>query len=162
MVVPAGDPIPVVVFFGKARGIPWWARLFRIRKDFIHCGIIVRTRISWISVNPMAHITQVDWADRFETDAFTICERLVYERMWSAAVAMFIRTPAEDFRLPLPYTCVEAVKRILGIKFGFVFTPYQLFRYLSTHPDTVGVFQNDAQPAADAAHPARDRSEFAD
>lgn len=156
-----GDAIPVVVFFGKARGIPWWARLFRMRPDFLHCGIIVRTKIAWVYVDPRAHVTIVDWADRYETDAWTICERLVCEHRWTAAICMFIRKPAEEFRSPLPYTCVEAVKRILGFRFGFVFTPYQLFRFLSAHPDTYGVF-HDAEHADSAAPLPRDHPEFAD
>jgi len=31
----------------------------------------------------------------------------------------------------LPYSCVECVKRILGIHAAWVLTPWQLFRYLN-------------------------------
>ena len=30
-----------------------------------------------------------------------------------------------------PYSCVESVKRILGIRAGFVLTPWQLYRFLN-------------------------------
>ena len=33
--------------------------------------------------------------------------------------------------MPLrPYSCVESVKRILGIRAGLVLTPWQLYRHL--------------------------------
>ena len=39
-----------------------------------------------------------------------------------------------NLSLPMPYlrpfTCVEVVKRVLGIKRWSIFTPYQLYRYL--------------------------------
>ena len=156
-----GEPIAVVVYFGRARGIPWWARLFRLRPDFTHCGIMLRTDISWIALDPLAHWMQIGWAGQWELDGFTMAERLVYDRGFTAAVFAFIRPPAQEFRFPWPATCVEIVKRALGHRFGFVFTPRQLFRFLARHPDTAGVFHD-----ADADWPARpdprDSAELAD
>lgn len=110
-----------VVFSGQA-DLPW---LKILKKGYRHCYVILNDGKHWICIDPLSNYMDVN-----------------------------VQTVPQDFNLPLwmrnrghiilsapikhlnkqapwmPFTCVEAVKRVLGIHNGFIFTPWQLYRHL--------------------------------
>ncbi|HEY8190876.1 MAG TPA: hypothetical protein VIG74_00525 [Alphaproteobacteria bacterium] len=111
-----------VVFSGKA-DMPW---LRCLRPGFKHCFVLLRDGTRWISVDPMLNRMEVllqhvpsdfDMPDWLKERGNIIVP---------AAIDRSKTRPA-PWR---PFTCVEAVKRVLGIHQGWIFTPWQLYRHL--------------------------------
>lgn len=112
----------MVVFGGRAD--LWWLRL--LAPGFRHCFVVLGGPAGWLQVDPLSNRTDIvpldlaadaDPAPLYRAEGFTV-----------------VRTRlAEPPRRPAPwrpFTCVEAVKRILGLHAPAVITPWQLFRYL--------------------------------
>jgi hypothetical protein len=126
-----GAKIAVVAFVDAER--PRWLRL--LAKGFRHCFALVRSSGRWVVINPMSHWTDVvalaETADGASADEMV---RALEER-GLAAVACTVEEPARRAVPFAPFTCVEVVKRILGITEPLVLTPWQLFRFLEQNQD---------------------------
>lgn len=112
----------LVVFSGQAD--LRWLRL--LRPGFRHCFVVLETPDGWISLNPMAHRT--DLAVLPVTDAGDLARW--YRAHGLTVLETLPRLPPRRQAPWRPFSCVEAVKRVLGIHDGFVLTPWQLFRYI--------------------------------
>lgn len=119
----------LVVFSGRAD--LWWLRL--LKPGFRHCFVALEGDSGWVVVEPLSHCTEVallppgrdgDLAEWYRRHGLIVVE---------TATATPRRKPA-PWR---PYSCVEAVKRILGIQAGNVLTPWQLFRYIEQNKKIV-------------------------
>jgi len=120
----AGRPASALVVFTDAREIPW---LRLLRPGFRH--VLVALRLpggGWIVVNPLSHQIRVDpvaalegpaLAHWFRAQGFTVIE------------TMTRRAPRREAPWA-PMTCVEVVKRLLGIHARWVWTPWALYRLL--------------------------------
>ncbi len=115
--------VALVVFSGRA-GL-WWLRL--LRPGFRHCFVALRGATHWVVVDPLSHRTCVaiiphppefDLATWYRRHEMTVVETRVIATREALAPIRF-------------YSCVESVKRILGIHAGYVLTPWQLFRHLN-------------------------------
>lgn len=126
----------LVVFSGKADLA--WLRL--LRPGFRHCFVVLGSKGGWISINPMAHHTDITVLP--VTTGFDLA------RWYCDQGLIVIETkPASPARKILgwrPYSCVEEVKRIIGINSGLILTPWQLYRFLAkkgnyslTHPGQI-------------------------
>lgn len=124
---PAADlaVFPAVVVFSGASSLKW-SRL--LRAGFSHCFVAIARDGDWIVCDPLLHRTELvvvaglnahDLAAWYQKHGLT---------------ALVTSTRRAPFRMaPIrPFTCVEAVKRILGIHAPFVLTPWQLYRHLIT------------------------------
>ena len=121
-----GAKIAVVAFADAER--PRWLRL--LAKGFRHCFALVRSSGRWVVINPMSHWTDVAVLAE-NADGATADEMVrTLEERGLAAVACAVAEPAPRAWPPALFTCVEVVKRILGIRKPFVLTPRQLFRLL--------------------------------
>jgi len=102
-----------------------WLRL--LKPGFRHCFVLLPDPAGWVLLDPMAHATLVRVLP--PTPAATLFERLLAEGL----VAVPVRPrPAHRRAAPwAPFTCVEAVKRALGVRARGVRTPWQLFRLLT-------------------------------
>jgi hypothetical protein len=113
-----------VVFSGQTDR-PW---LGFLRKGFRHCFVVINDGQRWISFDPMLNHIELKIHDHVPAD-FDL-PRWLQKRGHIAVKArqdLSHKTPA-----PLAlFTCVEAVKRFLGVhRFG-IQTPWQLYRYLN-------------------------------
>ncbi|SEH45207.1 hypothetical protein [Magnetospirillum fulvum] len=143
----------LVVFSGQADLL--WLRL--LRPGFRHCFVVLGSPGGWISLNPMAHRTDLtvlsvppdfDLAGWYRAQGLTVVETLPH-------------LPPRRQAPWRPYSCVEAVKRVLGIHDGFVLTPWQLFRYLKIKGKkslTGGAAWRDDLPINTTFAPKTDRS----
>ncbi len=111
----------VVVFSGRVDKA--WQRL--LKPGFKHCSLIVEDGPSWLLVEPLASCLQVrtigsiriDVAARLRNAGFIVVETVV--EPFTAGMA------------PLGFwTCVETVKRGLGLRAADIVTPWQLFCFL--------------------------------
>ncbi len=112
-----------VIFSGQTE-IPY---LKILRDGFRHCFIVLRRGDHWISFDPLAHKTEIelhylpdnfDLPDWLRTRGHTVVETQV--------------TQARPRPLPVAlFTCVEAVKRVLGVDSWRVVTPWQLYKHLT-------------------------------
>jgi len=111
----------LVVFSGRTE--LWWLRL--LKPGFRHCWVAVEVEGCWVVVNPLSHVTDIAVVRGVTVDA--LAEG--YRRAGLTVVAARTARP----RRPAPwraFSCVEAVRRILGLDAGRIFTPWQLFRHL--------------------------------
>ena len=102
----------------------WWLPL---KKGFSHVYYVKDCGHSWVKVQPYLGFSDVT--------------------IWSKSICPHVTDLLAEPSLVLPYetnpdydkirghicwfNCVEVVKSFLGIRKPFIFTPYQLYRYLS-------------------------------
>ncbi|NBX65883.1 MAG: hypothetical protein EBQ96_02695 [Proteobacteria bacterium] len=111
-----------IVFSGKTD--VWWLRL--LRPGFRHCFALVRDTERWIVVDPMLHKMEV---------LTTACPHDFDLPAWMRArgyrvLRVPVLTPMRRALAPAPFTCVEAMKRLIGLQEWRIFTPWQLYRRL--------------------------------
>lgn len=114
------EDIPAVVGFVGQSGL-WWLR--PLRPGFRHCFVAVRHDPVWVVIDPLSHHTLTRVEAIIDLAGF-------YRQRGITVVTTCCRQPP---RRPAPWrpcTCVETVKRILGIQTGWIVTPWQLYRHL--------------------------------
>lgn len=100
------------------RSKQWWGRLFG---RFGHVDAIVRSNGLWVHYAPGLDVTQItavnDWREAVPEDADVYRFRVLRK--------------GGRYRVPMifaPFTCVEQIKALLGIRTPWVLTPRQLVR----------------------------------
>lgn len=122
----AGSTAPALVVFDDDTTLKW---LRPLRTGFRHCFVAVRRGDRWVICNPFSHYTDLD-----VVDGFTPHELAVWYRRHGLRVVETVATTPPAKCAPLrPFTCVEAVKRAIGLRAPWVFTPRQLHRHLTRH-----------------------------
>ena len=114
-------PFAWVAFGGEPTH--WWT--YFLKRGFYHCFVILGNGREWCIIDPVLHYT----------DFIMIKTRHVEDLFYNKGYQLVRTTPrlptSGRFRLR-PYTCVETVKRFLGIESPFLWTPYQLFCWLKS------------------------------
>ncbi len=97
-----------------------------LKPGFRHCYVLLRDRQQWITVDPLFPYTEI-MAHDIDRD-FDLPGWLEGRghKVVKAILNRNIKKPAPV----MVFTCVEAVKRILGLHRFLIFTPYQLYRHL--------------------------------
>lgn len=113
-----------VVFSGQTE-ISW---LKFLKPGFRHCYVLINDGERWTSLDPLSHVTEVSVHHHVPAD-FDLPAWLESRgnRVVKAPMNRDITKPA-PFML---FTCVEAVKRVLGIHRRGIVTPWQLYRHLT-------------------------------
>lgn len=97
-----------------------------LRRGFRHCFVAVLQATGWIIVDPLSHQT-----DLRSVQGVSLLEMAAWYRCHGLCVVETRVRPAPLRLAPLGlYTCVEVVKRVLGIHARWVVTPWQLYRFL--------------------------------
>lgn len=106
----------------------FWLR--GLKKGFRHCAMIIRKEddSGWLVVDPLSHHLLIDEV-RAVTGQPDLPELLRAEG--HTLVAVTIAAPPRKAAPFMPLTCVEVVKRLLGIHDWRIITPYQLYRHLN-------------------------------
>ncbi len=112
-----------VVFVGQA-DFPW---LRWLRPGFRHCFVILHERGQWISIDPLLNHMEVQVHD--VPDDFDMAGWL-QDRGHQVVEATICRSNERPAPFML-FTCVEAVKRVIGLHDRRVMTPWQLYRRLA-------------------------------
>ncbi|HBR68552.1 MAG TPA: hypothetical protein DEA55_04155 [Rhodospirillaceae bacterium] len=111
-----------VVFSGQT-DLPW---LKVFRPGFRHCFVLLNDGRRWISLDPLSNYTEIS-VHHHVAPEFNLPGWL------ESRGHRVVETHVERRKEPAPfmlYTCVEAVKRVLGLHARFIFTPWQLYRFL--------------------------------
>lgn len=116
-------PDEVYVVFSDRTDL-WWLKF--LRHGFRHCFVILRFTDIWMVLDPLAHKTELMRID--VPDAFSLVAWL--EGEGDRVVKVPLKASEMKVLPPALCSCVETVKRILGIRAPFVFTPWQLFTHL--------------------------------
>jgi len=123
----AGSPLPpaaLVVFSGEAD--LWWLRL--LRPGFRHCFALVdHGPAGWVVLDPLAGELELALLAPAPAEAL----RCWFEARGLTVVAARLARTAGRAAPWAPYTCVELVKRVLGVRRRWLLTPWQLYRHLS-------------------------------
>lgn len=117
-----------VVFSGQTE-ISW---LRFLKPGFRHCYVLLNDGERWTSVDPLSHVMEVSTHHHVPAD-FDLPGWL--ESRGNRVVSAHLRrdiTKAAPFML---FTCVEAVKRVLGVHSRKIVTPWQLYNHLKTKGD---------------------------
>lgn len=137
----AANSLAIVVFVNETDLGP----LKILRPGFRHCFVLVRAPQCWIVCDPLAH--QLDLIAIEELSSETIAEHF-RQRGHTVVVTRVLRAPRRlTFLRPL--TCVETVKRVLGIHAAFVVTPWQLFRFLEHRGDNTDLSTDQTNSVPD-------------
>lgn len=112
----------LVVFVGEAQ--PKWLRV--LKPGFRHCFVALRNPGQWVIYNPLSHQTEI--SVRHDVAVDELAER--YRGLGFKVIACDVHETPHRTAPWRPYTCVEAVKRVLGIHDGWILTPWQLYRHL--------------------------------
>ena len=119
--------LPVLVVFSNQTDLPW---LHILKRGYRHCFLVILQGSRWLVYDPLVHRTEIvaldlpldfDLADWYRQHGLCV---VTTEILPAPPTHCF---PSFWTSLPLrPLTCVEAVKRVLGIRAANVFTPWQL------------------------------------
>ncbi len=112
-------PIAYVAFGGKREHLI--TKL--LKKGFSHCFIILGDGTNWVLVDPV-----IGYNDMISLKGIRILEYLK-EKKFTLVKTTIDYKEYRRFHLR-PFNCVETVKAFLCITNPFIFTPYQLYKYL--------------------------------
>jgi hypothetical protein len=119
----AEDKGAAIVVFSGETSLKW---LKLLRPGFRHCFVLVRQQDCWVIYDPLSHRTDLavivgpslgELAEWYRVKGLQVLETTVR------------RAPLRLAPLR-PFTCVEAVKRVLGIHAPWITTPWQLYCFL--------------------------------
>lgn len=103
----------------------WWTRF--LKPGFRHCFAILHDGKRWLALDPLSpHMDMFvfDVSPEIDLPAMIAADGL-------CVVAAPLRRQHKRAAPPGLFTCVEAVKRLIGLHHWRVFTPWQLFRTLT-------------------------------
>jgi hypothetical protein len=104
-----------------------WLRVLHPR--FRHCLVAVKLGGAWVVIDPLSHKTALSMVEGFSADELVRW----YEQQGMKAIRTWIGEAPAKLAPLAPATCVEAVKRVLGIHAWWIITPRQLHDYLTLY-----------------------------
>lgn len=117
-----------LVIFCDSGPRPFWLRL--LKPGFRHVSAAVEIGCDvWVFVHPFSNFTVLSAASILERVDYLLPAGLPSPDPITA-VQTHVRVPPLRLAPVRPYTCVEEVKRVLGLHLPWVLTPWQLYRYL--------------------------------
>lgn len=123
----AGPRTAYVVFSNETSF--FWLRF--LKTGFRHCGVILpagnRPR-SWTIIDPLSHHLVID-----DVTVPDECPDLPEQLRQTGRILVSVRLtdPPQRPAPIMPLSCVEVTKRLLGIHTRRIWTPYQLYLYLT-------------------------------
>ena len=112
-----------VVFSGET-DLPW---LKILKKGYRHCFVLINDGQRWFSIDPLSAYTEVqvyhhilpsfDLPSWLQSRGYQIIKTSI-ERQHKRSAPIMV------------FSCVEVIKRVLGIHKRFIFTPWQLYQFL--------------------------------
>jgi len=112
-----------LVIFADKSDLKW---LWPLKRGFRHCFAIIEGQAGWVAYNPLSHYTDIEIYPFYQ--AREISE--FYQGLGYTVITARVLQPPKRLAPVAIYTCVEAVKRALGIHGRSIVTPWQLFQHL--------------------------------
>ena len=115
-----------------------WLRL--LKPGFRHCFVLLNDGQRWVTLDPLSNYMEVA-VHHYVPPEFDL------PRWLAARGFKVVQSEIAHEKKPAPFmlfTCVEAVKRVLGLHKRFIITPWQLYRHLTkTHTNTHHRFEGE-------------------
>ncbi|MCW0234668.1 MAG: hypothetical protein OJJ21_13790 [Ferrovibrio sp.] len=121
--VPARPDRAVVVFAEETR-LP---KLRRLKPGFRHCYAYMAMPGGWVGIDPLAYMTEIKGFYDWPADA-DLATHL--RGLGQCALTVPVLQPPRRLAPPLPFSCVEVVKRLIGLQSWSIRTPWELFLHL--------------------------------
>lgn len=112
-----------IVVFGDQTTVSW---LRILKPGFRHCFVLLEFEEGWVMLDSLAH-----WFHIAILPAVSVDELSAWyaSRNYRVIVVQYTQPPKKPAPWA-PFTCVETVKRALGIRRPWVWTPHQLWLFL--------------------------------
>jgi hypothetical protein len=115
-----------IVFTGKT-DIGW---LKVLKPGFRHCYALIHDGYKWLSIDPLASHTDVETYHLVSPD-YDLPAWLEYQG------SKIIHVPSSCIKRkaapPGFFSCVEMMKRLIGLHNPFIITPWQLYQFLKNN-----------------------------
>ncbi len=102
----------------------WWLRFLKI--GFRHCFLILNDGKNWITYDPMSAWTDI----KVQQTPIDFNLPKWFSNRGDIVLPSIIKRKRNMAPISI-YTCVEGVKRVLGIHSFWIWTPYQLYKHLT-------------------------------
>lgn len=112
-----------IVFTGKT-DIGW---LKILKPGFRHCYALVNDGKKWISIDPLASHTDIEIYHLVSPD-YDLPSWLEYQG--DKIIYIPPRVIKKRVAPPALFSCVEMMKRLIGLHHPFIITPWQLYQFL--------------------------------
>jgi len=112
-----------LVVFVDQIDLPW---LRWLRRGFRHCFVVVETPQGWIACDPLSNRTELGCI--VGPSAGELAK--FYRSAGLCVVETTVKKAPPRLAPVRLFTCVEAVKRVLGVHAPWALTPWQLYRLL--------------------------------
>ena len=113
-----------VVVFGEETTLAW---LRLLKPGFRHCCAYLRLPEGWIGVDPLSHYLVLrafpDWPREADLAGHL-------RRTGQCALTVPVVAPPRRLAPPLPFSCVEVVKRLIGLQSWTIRTPWELYLHV--------------------------------
>lgn len=117
-----------VVFTGKT-DIGW---LKILKPGFRHCYVLIHDGYKWLSIDPLASYTDVEIYHQISPD-YDLPSWLEYQGHKIIHVPhIFTKNKSAPIAF---FSCVEVVKRLIGLHHPFIITPWQLYQFLISNKE---------------------------
>ena len=117
-------PTKVIIVFSDQSDL-WFLKY--LKNGYRHCFAFIEQSKGWIVYDPLSNQSIIQYLGHLEKDKIMT----LYSNAGCEIIETIILTELPEKMAPiLPYTCVEAIKRLLGIHRWFLLTPWQLFCHL--------------------------------
>ncbi|WP_370153720.1 hypothetical protein [Ferrovibrio sp.] len=121
-------PDRAVVVFAEATGLHRSLRLLRLLKPgFRHCHAYLPLQGGWIGLDPLSHWLALRGFAAWPAGADLAAH---LRRAGHCALTVPVAEPPRRPAAPLPFSCVELVKRLIGLQDWRIRTPWELFLHL--------------------------------
>lgn len=120
-----GDTTQAWVVFTGQTDRPW---LRFLKPGFRHCFVLLNDGRQWMSFDPM--LNHIELKVQYSVTADFDFPQWLAGRGYTVVSAPIDHSK----KIPAPwrfFTCVEAIKRLLGLHARTIFTPWQLYRHLT-------------------------------
>lgn len=119
-----GRPDRAVVVFAEETRLP---KLRLLKPGFRHCYAYLRLDTGLMGFDPLSHAWEIRHFHGWDREADLAAH---LRRLGQCALTVPVFEPPARLAPPLPVSCVEAVKRLIGLHSWSARTPWELFLLL--------------------------------
>jgi len=130
------------IVFKDETDLPW---LKILKPGFRHCYAVMNDTKHWIVIDPLSNYTDIS-VHELPVD-FNL--PLWIKNQGHTVMRAYAHHPQKQAPIAA-YSCVEAIKRLLGIHSMFMITPWQLYKFLRKK-QTIQTFQTQVNQKGDLA-----------
>lgn len=115
-----------LVIFSHNTDFKW---LKFLKPGFRHCFALLQKEGQWVLYDPLSHQTQITILPNYPIEDL----ETGFLKHNCHVIRCTINTAPKRLAPIGPYSCVEAVKRVIGIHNHRILTPWQLYKYLKSN-----------------------------